>query len=122
MARRGLRPPRRGPLPGRCGAKPHRCVAKPRRYSHRRCGQPVLALLLASASALTAACGGERPLVVGSKNFTEQSILGELVAGWIERTTTIPVRRRLHLGGTFIAHQALIGGQIDLYVEYTGTA
>ena len=94
-----------------------------RGLSHRRRGRPRLALLLAASCALTAACGGERPpLVVGSKNFTEQSILGELVAGWIERTTTIPVRRRLHLGGTFIAHQALIGGQIDLYVEYTGTA
>lgn len=109
MARRGLSHGRRGPQLGRC--------------FHRRRGRPRLALLLAASCALTAACGGERPpLVVGSKNFTEQSILGELVAGWIERTTTIPVRRRLHLGGTFIAHQALIGGQIDLYVEYTGTA
>jgi osmoprotectant transport system substrate-binding protein len=109
MARRGLSHGRRGPQLGRC--------------FHRRRGRSRLALLLAASCALTAACGGERPpLVVGSKNFTEQSILGELVAGWIERTTTIPVRRRLHLGGTFIAHQALIGGQIDLYVEYTGTA
>lgn len=109
MARRRLSHGRRGRQLGRC--------------FHRRRGRPRLALLLAASCALTAACGGERPpLVVGSKNFTEQSILGELVAGWIERTTTIPVRRRLHLGGTFIAHQALIGGQIDLYVEYTGTA
>ncbi|MFQ5690053.1 MAG: glycine betaine ABC transporter substrate-binding protein [Gemmatimonadota bacterium] len=60
--------------------------------------------------------------MVGSKNFTEQDLLGELVARWIERTTTIPVRRRLHLGGTFICHRALRAGQIDLYVEYTGTA
>jgi osmoprotectant transport system substrate-binding protein len=68
-------------------------------------------------------CGTERrALVIGSKNFTEQSVVGELVAQWIERTTTIPVRRRLHLGGTFICHQALIDGAIDLYVEYTGTA
>jgi osmoprotectant transport system substrate-binding protein len=68
-------------------------------------------------------CGrGRPPLVVGSKNFTEQSLLGEILAGWIERTTEIPVQRRLHLGGTFICHQALLGGDIDVYVEYTGTA
>lgn len=80
------------------------------------------AILLAVALSL-AGCGGEgRPLVVGSKNFTEQSLLGELLASWIERTTGIPVERRLHLGGTFICHQALLSGGIDLYVEYTGTA
>lgn len=60
--------------------------------------------------------------MIGSKNFTEQSLLGELLATWIERTTDIPVDRRLHLGGTFICHQALVSGGIDLYVEYTGTA
>jgi len=72
---------------------------------------------------LLAACShGPAPLVVGSKNFTEQDILGELVAVWIERTTSVPVRRKLHLGGTFLCHQAIRNGDIDLYVEYTGTA
>jgi osmoprotectant transport system substrate-binding protein len=61
-------------------------------------------------------------LVVGSKNFSEQDILGELVAHWIERTTDIPVRRRLHLGGTFVCHRAITSGELDLYIEYTGTA
>ncbi len=82
----------------------------------------LVAVVLLAALALHG-CGGERrPLVVGSKNFTEQSLLGEILAGWIEHTTTIPMQRRLHLGGTFICHQALLGGGIDLYVEYTGTA
>jgi osmoprotectant transport system substrate-binding protein len=61
-------------------------------------------------------------LTVGSKFFTEQDILGELVATWIERTTDLEVDRRLHLGGTFICHRALRSGELDLYVEYTGTA
>lgn len=86
-------------------------------------GEGVPSALLLAATLSFQGCGGERPpLVVGSKNFTEQSLLGEVVAGWIERTTTVPVQRRLHLGGTFICHQALLGGGIDLYVEYTGTA
>lgn len=79
------------------------------------------ALLLACLG--PAGCGG-RPvgIAVGSKNFTEQNILGEILATWVERTADIPVRRRLHLGGTFICHRALVAGEIDAYVEYTGTA
>jgi glycine betaine/choline ABC-type transport system substrate-binding protein len=59
---------------------------------------------------------------VGSKNFTEQVILGELVAQAIERDTGLAVQRRLNLGGTLICDRALITGDIDVYVEYTGTA
>jgi osmoprotectant transport system permease protein len=61
-------------------------------------------------------------IVVGSKNFTEQVILGELVAQTIERDTGLPVARRLNLGGTLICDRALLAGDIDVYVEYTGTA
>ena len=61
-------------------------------------------------------------IVVGSKNFTEQNILGELVAQTIERGTGLPVDRRLNLGGTLICDGALRSGDIDVYVEYTGTA
>lgn len=64
--------------------------------------------------------GGD--IVVGSKNFTEQVILGELLAQQIEATTKLKVDRKLNLGGTFICHQGLISGQMDAYVEYTGTA
>ncbi len=59
---------------------------------------------------------------VGSKNFTEQIILGELLAQTIEARTPLRVDRRLNLGGTFIADRALRSGDIDVYVEYTGTA
>jgi len=61
-------------------------------------------------------------IVVGSKNFTEQLILGEIVAQTIERETGLKVERRLNLGGTLICDRALLSGDIDVYVEYTGTA
>jgi len=60
--------------------------------------------------------------VVGSKNFTEQVVLGEIVAGQIERRLGLVVERKLDLGGTLLAHEALKSGSIDLYPEYTGTA
>src|SRR6266478_3808223 len=61
-------------------------------------------------------------IVVGSKNFTEQLILGELFAQVIEARTHLPVERRFYLAGTFICHQAILAGRIDIYPEYTGTA
>jgi glycine betaine/choline ABC-type transport system substrate-binding protein len=61
-------------------------------------------------------------IVVGSKNFTEQVILGELLAQTIERDTGLGVQRRLNLGGTLICDRALLTGDVDVYVEYTGTA
>jgi len=70
---------------------------------------------------LAACSGGARPVVVGSKNFTEQVILGEIVAQLLE-AHDVPVDRRLNLGGSFICHQALVSGDLDVYVEYTGTA
>jgi osmoprotectant transport system substrate-binding protein len=60
-------------------------------------------------------------IVIGAKNFTEQVILGELLAQEIE-TTGEKVDRRFYLAGSYIAHQALVSGRIDAYVEYTGTA
>lgn len=66
--------------------------------------------------------GTKRPIRVGSKNFTEQVILGEIIAQHLERRLHVPVERRLNLGGTLLAHQALRSGEIDLYPEYTGTA
>jgi osmoprotectant transport system substrate-binding protein len=70
------------------------------------------------------ACGPPRRdrIVVGSKNFTEQLILGELIAQQIENRTHLPVERRFYLAGTYIAQQAILGGRIDVYPEYTGTA
>jgi osmoprotectant transport system substrate-binding protein len=61
-------------------------------------------------------------IVVGSKNFSEQLILGELFAQIIEARTHLPVERRFYLAGTFICQQAILAGRIDVYPEYTGTA
>ena len=83
----------------------------------------LLLLLLLPALALVS-CGPAREerIVVGSKNFTEQLILGELVAQHLEARTGLPVERRFFLAGTYICHQAILNDRIDLYVEYTGTA
>jgi osmoprotectant transport system substrate-binding protein len=61
-------------------------------------------------------------ITIGSKFFTEQVILAELLAQHIESKTGIPVERKTNLGGTLLVHKALEAGQLDLYVEYTGTA
>jgi osmoprotectant transport system substrate-binding protein len=68
-----------------------------------------------------AACGRDARVVVGSKNFTEQRVLGELIAQTVE-AAGMPVRRRFDLGGTFVCDAALRQGDLDVYVEYTGTA
>jgi osmoprotectant transport system substrate-binding protein len=78
----------------------------------------VLGLVLDGATGDASAAGALR---IGSKNFTEQVILGELYAQAVE-ARGIRVDRTLNLGGTLIAHQALVAGKIDLYPEYTGTA
>jgi len=74
------------------------------------------------ALVLVAACGrGADVIVVGSKNFTEQRILGELLAQTVE-SVGLRAERKLDLGGTFVCDAAIRAGQIDMYVEYTGTA
>jgi len=80
--------------------------------------------LLGGGALALAACRGARAntVVAGSKNFTEQLLLGELLAQQIAAHTALRVDRRLNLGGTFVCHQALLAGQMDLYVEYAGTA
>jgi osmoprotectant transport system permease protein len=65
---------------------------------------------------------GEKSIRIGTKNFTEQLILGEILAQLIEAKTDLVVERRFNLGGTMICHGALVNGEIDMYPEYTGTA
>ena len=67
-------------------------------------------------------CGKRSSLTVGAKNFTEQDILGEILAAHLTSRLGFEVARRLHLGGSFLAHSALLSGDIDLYPEYSGTA
>jgi glycine betaine/choline ABC-type transport system substrate-binding protein len=80
----------------------------------------IVALLCAVVSA--PACSRHDLIVVGCKNFTEQIVLGEIIAQQIENKTHLPVERRFYLGGTYIAHQGILAGRIDIYPEYTGTA
>jgi osmoprotectant transport system substrate-binding protein len=74
------------------------------------------------AIALLCACSHSHRIVIGSKNFTEQLILGEIAAQQLERKLHITVERKLYLGGTLLAHEAIVDGDIDIYPEYTGTA
>ena len=73
---------------------------------------------------LLSSCGPSREnrIVIGSKNFTEQAVLGEIFAQMLEGKTNLRVERRFYLAGSFICQQAILSGRIDLYPEYTGTA
>jgi len=82
-------------------------------------------VLLVMAGAWTAAGSAQTPagtIVIGSKNFTESRILGEMLAMLVEDRTDLSVEHRSGLGGTLICFAALQAGEIDLYPEYTGTA
>ncbi len=81
----------------------------------------ILTRVLCAFVLWTSSCSHADRIVIGSKNFTEQVLLGELLAQQIERTTKVPVERRLNMGGTLICHEAIAAGQLDAYVEYTGT-
>jgi osmoprotectant transport system substrate-binding protein len=85
----------------------------------------VVALLIVSLMSLfSLSCSQSHPdrIVIGSKNFTESLILGELMAQQIEAHTSLKVERRFYLAGTYICQQAVLAGRIDIYPEYTGTA
>lgn len=81
-------------------------------------------ILAATLGFLLSACSPPRPdhPVIGAKNFTEQVVLGELLAQEIEAKSNLKVERRFYLAGTYICQQALVSNRIDAYVEYTGTA
>jgi osmoprotectant transport system substrate-binding protein len=79
--------------------------------------------LAGSLALIASGCSRSRDqIVVGSKNFTEQLILGEILAQYLGRACSAPTDGRFYLGGTYICQQALLAGRIDTYVEYTGTA
>ena len=71
---------------------------------------------------LAACTSRENQVSIGTKNFTEQLILGEMLAQAIEHYAHLPIERRFYLAGTYICQQAILAGRIDMYVEYTGTA
>ncbi|MBE9033933.1 glycine betaine ABC transporter substrate-binding protein [aff. Roholtiella sp. LEGE 12411] len=80
----------------------------------------LLLLITSCKPNVNSSSGGN--IIVASKDFTEQDILGELLAQQIEATTNLKVDRRPRLGGSFICHSAITSGKIDVYIEYTGTA
>ena len=86
--------------------------------------QRLLWALISTVFLINIGCAPPRPdhPVIGAKNFTEQVVLGELLAQEIEAKTGLKVERRFYLAGSYICHQALIANRIDGYVEYTGTA
>ncbi|HYW20836.1 MAG TPA: glycine betaine ABC transporter substrate-binding protein [Nodularia sp. (in: cyanobacteria)] len=91
----------------------------------RLLGLCLLSLVLAigiSSCNFNPTTGAAGDIVIASKDFTEQDILGELLAQQIEDTTDLKVTRRPRLGGSFVCHKAIISGKIDAYIEYTGTA
>jgi osmoprotectant transport system substrate-binding protein len=81
-------------------------------------------LFVVALAALLAGCSVRKAdtIVVGSKNFPEQALLGEILAQHLEAKTHLRVERRFYLAGTYICQQAMLAGRVDMYVEYTGTA
>lgn len=83
----------------------------------------VTSIIVVAAGAFTVyskASAGDK-IVIGSKNFSEQLILGNMLADLIENKTDLEVERKMNLGGSQVAFSAIKNGDIDMYVEYTGT-
>jgi osmoprotectant transport system substrate-binding protein len=80
--------------------------------------------VLIAVALLLPSCSPSRfdRIVIGSKNFTESLLLGEIMAQMIRARTSLKVDRRFYLAGTYICQQAILAGRIDVYPEYTGTA
>jgi osmoprotectant transport system substrate-binding protein len=126
------RPCTRFVIPREIGKQvPRYCPPGPARdgppFEHRRTFQVsaiLCCLWLANVAWLVSGCTKttQPRITIGSKFFTEQVVLAELLAQHIEARTGIPVNRKTNLGGTLLVHKALLSGDLDLYVEYTGTA
>jgi osmoprotectant transport system substrate-binding protein len=81
----------------------------------------ITALILVLAFAFAGCSGGDNTVVIGSKDFSENIVLGEIMAQLIEKHTDLKVERKLNMGGTFVNFEAIKNGDIDIYPEYTGT-
>lgn len=75
-----------------------------------------------SALILLSGCARQRPIRVGTKIFTEQLVLGEILTQHLQKKLSVPVERKFSIGDTTLVHQAFQAGEIDLYPEYTGIA
>ncbi|MCM3585491.1 ABC transporter permease subunit [Mesobacillus maritimus] len=99
-------------------------AVKKKRFVSKKVWIPATAVVLVLAVGLAFVypmVNAKDKITIGSKNFSEQMVLGHMLADLIEEKTDIEVDRRLNLGGTQVAFSAVTGGDIDLYVEYTGT-
>ena len=99
-----------------------RRARRPGQWTWRGPAAAIAVFLVVAGAVILRGFSTPHAVVVGSKNFTEQFVLGELIAQTLERYGGLTVDRRLNLGGTFICDRALRAGDIDVYVEYTGTA
>jgi len=90
-------------------------------FQEKQYGIAICTVLLALLLPSCAPSHSDR-VVIGSKNFTESLMLGELLAQLVESRSQVKVERRFYLAGTYICHQAMLAGRIDIYPEYTGTA
>lgn len=81
----------------------------------------LLLVLMISVSLVLTGCGKSKSVTIGSKDFSENIVLGEIFAQLIEAQTDITVNRKLNMGGTFVCFEAIKNGDIDIYPEYTGT-
>ena len=106
-------------------SQPGTALPQAKQYGPQPAGRRAFTRLIALAAALLlAGCGPARQdrIVIGSKNFTEQLILGEMLAQHIATRTGLTVERRFYLAGSYVCQQAILSGRIDIYPEYTGTA
>jgi len=99
------------------------CISNASDRGHRK-GRvyAAICLLLLAVFPLSCAPSHSDRVVIGSKNFTESLMLGELLSQLIEAHTALKVERRFYLAGSYICQQAIVAGRIDVYPEYTGTA
>ena len=97
------------------------CCVYIQKVPNARRGTAICAVLLALLLSSCEPSHANR-IVIGSKNFTESLMLGELLAQMVEARTHLKVERRFYLAGTYICQQAMLAGRIDIYPEYTGTA
>jgi osmoprotectant transport system permease protein len=98
--------------------------------SATKAGKTVKRLVIAFTSIIVVAAGaftvyskasaGDK-IVIGSKNYSEQLILGHMMADLVESKTDLEVERKMNLGGSQVAFSAIKNGDVDMYVEYTGT-
>ena len=81
----------------------------------------IITLCLVGILLFSGCVSNREKIVIGSKDFSENIVLGEMLAQLVEEHTDLKVERKLNMGGTFVCFEALKKGEISVYAEYTGT-